>query len=149
MIIAFGADHAGFELKQHLLCIAREWGYETIDVGTHGPESVDYPEFGEAAARAVTEGRAGLGVVVCSNGVGISITANKVPGVRCALCHSGWGAARARAHADANMLALGAWETGRGVAEEVLRSFLETPFEGGRHERRVAQMMDVERRSLS
>jgi ribose 5-phosphate isomerase B len=148
MKIAFGADHAGFELKQHLAALTQQWGHEVLDVGSHGPESVDYPEFGEAAARAVTDGRADLGVVICSNGVGISITANKVPGIRCALCHSGWGATRARAHADANMLALGAWETGRGVAEEVLRAFLESTFEGGRHERRVAKIMDVERRSI-
>jgi ribose 5-phosphate isomerase B len=149
VIVAFGADHAGFELKEHLIETARQLGHHVIDFGTHGTESVDYPDFGEAVARAVVARRADTGVVICSNGVGISITANKVPGIRCALCHSSWGAARARQHANANMLALGAWEIGRGVAGEVLASFLSAEFEGGRHERRVAKVMDVERRGIA
>jgi len=146
--LAFGADHAGFELKNHLAEFARSLGHEVLDLGTHGPESVDYPDFAEAVAHAVLDGRADLGVVLCSNGVGISITANKVPGIRCALCHSSWGAARARQHVNANMLALGAWEIGRGVAEDILRAFLANEFEGGRHERRVAKLHDVERRGI-
>ncbi len=149
MRVAFGADHAGFELKQHLLETARGLGHDVIDFGTHGPESVDYPDFAEAAAGAVLSGQADTGVVICSNGVGISIAANKVPGIRCALCHSSWGAARARQHADANMLALGAWETGRGVADDILAAFLANEFEGGRHARRVAKLMDVERRGIA
>lgn len=148
MIVAFGSDHAGYDLKQHLVETARSLGHEVLDLGTHGPESVDYPDFAEAAAMAVVEGRADTGVVLCSNGVGISITANKVPGIRCALCHTSWGAARARQHADANMLALGAWEIGRGVADDILAAFLSNHFEGGRHARRVARMMDVERRGI-
>lgn len=148
MIIAFGADHAGYELKQHLLETTRQLGHEAVDLGTHGPESVDYPDFAEAVANAVVEGRADLGVVICSNGVGISITANKVPGIRCALCHSSWGAGRARQHVNANVLALGAWEIGRGVADDILQAFLSNEFEGGRHERRVNKMMDVERRGI-
>jgi ribose 5-phosphate isomerase B len=147
--VAFGADHAGFELKQHLLETARRFGHEVLDLGTHGPESVDYPDYAEATAEAVLSGRSDLGVVICSNGVGISITANKVPGVRCALCHSSWGAARARQHTNANMLALGAWETGIGVADDILAAFLSNQFEGGRHERRVAKLMDVERRGIA
>ncbi|GIW13091.1 MAG: ribose 5-phosphate isomerase B [Tepidiforma sp.] len=149
MKLAFGADHAGFELKNHLVEFARGLGHDVLDLGTHGPESVDYPDFAEAVARAVLDGRADLGVVLCSNGVGISITANKVPGIRCALCHTSWGAARARQHVDANVLALGAWEIGRGVAEDILRAFLENRFEGGRHERRVAKLHDVERRGIA
>lgn len=149
MRVAFGADHAGFELKEHLLETARSLGHEVIDFGTDGPASVDYPDFAEAVARAVMAGRADTGVVVCSNGVGISITANKVPGIRCALCHSSWGAARARQHVDANMLALGGWEVGRGVADDILTAFLGNTFEGGRHERRVAKLMDVERRGIA
>ena len=148
MIIAFGADHAGYDLKQHLVEVAERLGHRVVDVGTHGSESVDYPDFAEAAARQVVDGRADFGVVLCSNGVGISITANKVPGIRCALCHTSWGAARARQHANANMLALGAWEIGRGVAEDILQAFLSNNFEGGRHERRVGKMMDVERRGI-
>jgi ribose 5-phosphate isomerase B len=147
--VAFGADHAGFELKQHLLETARRFGHEVLDLGTHGPESVDYPDYAETTAEAVLSGRCDLGVVICSNGVGISITANKVPGVRCALCHSSWGAARARQHTNANMLALGAWETGIGVADDILAAFLSNQFEGGRHERRVAKLMDVERRGIA
>lgn len=148
MKVAFGADHAGYELKQHLLETTRRLGHQPIDLGTDGPASVDYPDFAEAVATEVIEGRADLGVVLCSNGVGISITANKVPGVRCALCHTSWGAARARQHVDANMLALGAWEIGRGVADDILAAFLSNEFEGGRHERRVNKMMDVEARGI-
>lgn len=148
MRLAFGADHAGYELKNHLVQTARDLGHEVNDLGTNGPASVDYPDFAEAAAREVVAGRADLGVVLCSNGVGISITANKVPGIRCALCHTSWGAARARQHANANMLALGAWEIGRGVADDILRAFLASDFEGGRHERRVGKIMDVEARGI-
>jgi len=148
MKVAFGADHAGFELKRHLVEVAREFGHEVEDLGTFGPESVDYPDFAEAVASAVLDGRADVGVVMCSNGVGISITANKMPGIRCALCYTTWGAARARQHVNANMLALGAWEIGRAVAEEILMAFLANGFEGGRHERRVEKMMDVERRGI-
>ncbi len=149
MKLAFGADHAGFELKNHLAEFARSLGHEVLDLGTYSAESVDYPDFAEVVARAVLDGRADLGVVLCSNGVGISITANKVPGIRCALCHTSWGAARARQHVDANVLALGAWEIGRGVAEDILRAFLTSQFEGGRHERRVAKLRDVERRGIA
>ncbi len=148
MIIGFGADHAGYQLKDHLMETARALGHETRDFGTNGPASVDYPDFAETVARAVLAGEVEVGVVICSNGVGISITANKVPGIRCALCHTSWGAARARQHADANMLALGALEIGTAVAEEILKAFLGNTFEGGRHERRVAKMMDVERRGI-
>lgn len=146
MKLAFGADHAGFALKNHLVSCARELGYEVHDLGTDHPESVDYPDFAEAVAREVIGGTADLGVVICSNGVGVSITANKVPGIRAALCHTSWGAARARQHTDANVLALGALEIGAGVAEDILKAFLANAFEGGRHERRVAKLMDVERR---
>lgn len=148
MRIAFGADHAGFALKEHLVQTATGLGHAVADIGTHGPESVDYPDFAEAAAKLVSSGDVDLGVLICSNGVGISIAANKVPGIRCALCHSSWGASRARQHADANMLALGAWEIGIGVADEVLVAFLTSGFEGGRHERRVSKMMDIERRAM-
>jgi ribose 5-phosphate isomerase B len=146
--VAFGSDHAGYELKQHVIETARSLGHEVIDLGTNGPESVDYADFAEAVAEAVITGRADAGVVMCSNGVGISITANKVPGIRCALCHTSWGAARARQHVNANMLAMGAWEIGRAVADDILEAFLSNEFEGGRHERRVAKLMDVERRGI-
>lgn len=148
MKIAFGADHAGYELKQHLIEVACGLGHTVTDLGTHSRDSVDYPDYGEAVGRAVVAGEVETGVVICSNGVGISITANKVPGVRCALCHSTWGAARARQHADANVLAMGSLEIGQGVAEEVLKAFLSNEFEGGRHTRRLAKMRDVEARGI-
>jgi ribose 5-phosphate isomerase B len=97
----------------------------------------------------VVDGQADLGVVLCSNGVGISIAANKVPGTRCAVCHTRWGAARARQHTDANVLARGAWEIGRGVADDILEAFLTSTFEGGRHERRVSKLADIERRGIA
>ena len=149
MKLAFGADHAGYELKQYLIDKARDLGHDVLDLGTNGPDSVDYPDFAEAVARKVVDGEAELGVVLCSNGVGISITANKVPGIRCALCHTSWGAARARQHVNANVLALGAWEIGKGVAEDILVAFLSNEFEGGRHERRVNKLTDVERRGIA
>ena len=148
MKLAFGADHAGFHLKDHLVDCARQLGHEVNDLGTNGPESVDYPDFAEAVAKEVLAGRADLGVIMCSNGVGISITANKVPGIRAALCHTSWGAARARQHTDANVLALGALEIGSAVAEDILKAFLHNQFEGGRHARRLAKLMDVERRGI-
>jgi len=149
MRLAFGADHAGFALKQHLIEFSRSLGHEVRDFGTHGSESVDYADFAEPVARAVVAGDVDLGVVVCSNGVGVSITANKVPGARCALCHTSWGAARARLHTGANVLALGALEIGTAIAEECLRAFLEHEPEGGRHERRRAKVADVERRGIA
>jgi ribose 5-phosphate isomerase B len=146
--LAFGADHAGFELKQYLLDIARSLGHTANDLGTFGPESVDYPDYGEAVGKAVVAGEAELGVVICSNGVGISIAANKVPGVRCALCHSSWGASRSRQHTNANVLALGAMEVGKGVAAEILEAFLSNGFEGGRHARRLARVAEIEARGI-
>jgi ribose 5-phosphate isomerase B len=143
--VAFGADHAGYELKQHLIGTARALGHEPLDLGTNGPASVDYPDFAAAVARAVLNGEAEVGVVLCSNGVGVSITANKVPGIRCALCHTSWGAARARQHTDANVLALGAWEIGCAVADDILDAFLSNAFEGGRHVRRMRKLLDIER----
>ncbi|HMO54311.1 MAG TPA: RpiB/LacA/LacB family sugar-phosphate isomerase [Tepidiformaceae bacterium] len=97
----------------------------------------------------MVSGHSDLGVILCSNGVGISISANKVPGIRAALCHTSWGAARARQHANANILALGAWEIGRGVAADILKAFLSNDFEGGRHERRVGKMMEIERTGIA
>lgn len=149
MKLAFGADHAGYELKEHLVEVARGLGHEVHDLGTNGLESVDYPDFAEAVAKEVLEGKADLGVLMCSNGVGISIAANKVPGIRCGLCYTTWGARRAREHADANVLALGAWEIGRAVAEEILKAFLAAEFEGGRHERRLDKIAELERRGIA
>jgi ribose 5-phosphate isomerase B len=146
--VGFGSDHAGFELKQHLIETARSLGHEPVDFGTYSAESVDYPDFAEPVARATVAAEVALGVVICSNGVGVSITANKVPGVRCALCHTHWGAERAREHTDANVLALGAWEIGRAVADECLTVFLSATPEGGNHSRRREKLAKVERRGI-
>ena len=148
MRVACGSDHAGYALKQHIIETARGLGHEVLDLGTNSLESVDYPEFGEGVSRAVLDDRADLGVVLCSNGVGISIVANKVPGIRCALCHTSWGAARAREHTDANVLALGGLEIGVAIADDILTAFLSSEFLGGRHARRLAKLEDVERRGI-
>jgi ribose 5-phosphate isomerase B len=148
MKVGFGADHAGFELKQHLMETARSLGHEPVDFGTYSADSVDYPDFAEPVARAAVTGEVALGVVICSNGVGVSITANKVPGARAALCHTHWGAERARQHTDANVLALGAWEIGRAIADECLIAFLSATPEGGNHSRRREKLAKVERRGI-
>lgn len=149
MRIAFGADHAGFELKQHLIATAQSLGHTVEDFGTFNSDSVDYPDFAEPATRSVVFGENDLGVVICSNGVGVSIVSNKVPGARCALCHTSWGALRARQHTDANVLALGAWEIGRAVADEILRAFLVGTPEGGNHARRRDKLAKVERDGIA
>lgn len=149
MKVGFGADHAGFELKQHLMETAKSLGHEAVDYGTYSADSVDYPDFAEPVARDTVAGEVDLGVVICSNGVGVSIVANKVPGARAALCHTGWGAARARQHTDANVLALGAWEIGRAIADECLVAFLASTPEEGNHARRRDKLAKVERRGVA
>jgi ribose 5-phosphate isomerase B len=146
--VGFGADHAGFELKQHLIETAKSLGHEVVDYGTYASDSVDYPDFAEPVALAAAAGELDLGVVICSNGIGVSIVANKEPGVRAALCHTRWGAERARQHTDANVLALGAWEIGRAVADECLTAFLGASPEGGNHARRRDKLAKVERRGI-
>ncbi|MBE0610914.1 MAG: RpiB/LacA/LacB family sugar-phosphate isomerase [Dehalococcoidia bacterium] len=148
MKVGFGADHAGFELKQHLMETARSLGHEPVDYGTYSADSVDYPDFAEPVARDTVAGEVDLGVVICSNGVGVSIVANKVPGARAALCHTSWGAARARQHTDANVMALGAWEIGRAIADECLTAFLSSSPEEGNHARRRDKLAKVERRGI-
>ena len=134
MPIALASDHAGYELKALLLQELAAAGHEVLDLGTGDAKtSVDYPDFGRACAEAVVSGRAGLGVVVCGSGIGISIAANRVPGARCALVHDHLSARLARQHNDANMIALGARLLGVETARDAVRAFLSTPFEGGRH----------------
>lgn len=136
-----GSDHAGWGLKRHLCEVLRELGDEVVDLGTDNEASVDYPDYGAAVGRAVASARAPtLGLIICGTGIGISIAANKVPGIRAALCTEAFSATAARAHNDANVLALGARVIGAGVAEACLRAFRDTPFEGGRHARRVAKL---------
>lgn len=142
--IALGSDHGGYALKETLKAHLLELGHEVTDFGCDSAESCDYPEFAQKAAQAVASGQCELGVVVCTTGIGVSICANKVHGVRCALCHESWSAQMTRRHNDANMLALGAAVTGPGLAIDILDAFLAYEFEGGRHQRRVDRMMDIE-----
>lgn len=140
MTVALGCDHGGFALKEKIIEYLTAKGVAYQDFGCFDTQSCDYPEFARKAARAVASGECDRGVVVCTTGIGVSIVANKVPGVRCALCHEPWSAQMTRRHNDANMLALGAAVTGEGLALEILERFLSTEFEGGRHARRVGQI---------
>jgi ribose 5-phosphate isomerase B len=142
--IAVGSDHAGYDLKQHFADVLQTAGHEVLDLGTHSTASCDYPEFCAAVGRAVRDGEAELGIVVGGSGQGEQLAANKVHGVRAALCNDLYTARMARAHNDANVLSIGARVVGVGLAEEILAMFLSTPFEGGRHARRVAQVMAIE-----
>src|SRR5712692_11002153 len=139
-ILANAADHGGFDLKSALVPIAQELVQTVLDLGTSGHESVDYPEFADAVAAALLEGRAARGVLVCGTGIGMSIAANRHPGIRAALCHDGLTARLARQHNDANVLVLGGRVIGLETAKDCLTIFLNTPFEGGRHARRVAKL---------
>lgn len=139
--IAIGSDHAGYDLKAKLVEELRSSGYEVLDVGTDdAANSVDYPDFGKAVAEAVTSGKTDGGVVVCGTGIGISIAANRQPGIRAALCHDVTMARLCREHNDANVLALGARLIGEAVAKDCLETFLNTEFAGDRHVRRVEKL---------
>ncbi len=144
MKIALGSDHAGYELKTHLVDFLQAAGHEVIDVGTDSTESVDYPEFCAGAARTVVGGDADLGIVMGGSGQGEQLAANKVKGARAALCNCLYTARMAREHNDANVLSIGARVVGIGLAEEIVTTFLTTEFEGGRHQRRVDQVMAIE-----
>jgi ribose 5-phosphate isomerase B len=136
-----GSDHAGLVLKRTLIAVLRELGDEVVDLGTDDEASVDYPDYGAAVGRAVaTAGGAALGLIVCGSGIGISIAANKVPGIRAALVHDSFTAECARRHNDANVVAFGERVVGRGVAEAALKVFRDTPFDGGRHAGRVVKL---------
>ncbi len=142
--IAIGSDHAGFELKQHLVRMLVESGHDVEDHGTGSRDPVDYPAFCAEVGRSVRDGRVGVGIVLGGSGQGEQLAANKVRGVRAALCNCLYTARLARAHNDANVLALGARVVGTGLAEEIVTTFLTTPFDGGRHARRVDQLMQLE-----
>lgn len=137
-MIAIGSDHGGYALKESIKAHLLQNGYEVEDVGCYSTESVDYPVYGRAAAQAVADGRCNRGIVVCTTGIGISISANKVPGIRCALCTDSLQAKMTRLHNDANMLALGGGITGENLALEIVDTFLGTAFSGEeRHLRRI------------
>jgi ribose 5-phosphate isomerase B len=147
MKIAIGADHAGFSLKQRLREKLRRDGHEVVDHGTDSPESSDYPDFAAAVARDVSSGRTDRGILVCTTGVGMSIAANKVPGVRAALGVSADEVRLTRGHNDANVLTFGARFITGDQAEGLVDVFLDAQFEGGRHARRVSKIADIERSS--
>ena len=145
MKVAIGADHAGFALKGHLVAELERLGHEPLDLGTDSTESVDYPPICAAVGRAVARGEADRGIVLGGSGQGEQIAANKVHGVRAALCNDLFTARLSREHNDANVLAMGGRIVADGLASEILELWLGTPFGGGRHERRVAQIADIER----
>ncbi|MBQ7144037.1 MAG: ribose 5-phosphate isomerase B [Oscillospiraceae bacterium] len=145
-MIAIGSDHGGFQLKQEIMAHLDELGLAYKDYGTYTEDSCDYPVYGEAVGRAVSSGEAERGIVICGTGIGISISANKVKGVRAALCGDCYSAEYTRRHNDANVLALGARVLGPGLALKIVDTFLGTDFEGGRHARRVALIAELEER---
>lgn len=138
--IAIASDHGGVELKTTLVGELAELGYEVLDLGTDGPESVDYPDFAEALTEAIRGGRAARGVLICGSGIGMSIAANRHREIRAALVHDNLSARLARQHNNANVVVMGGRFIGAEVAKDCLRAFLATEFEGGRHDRRVAKM---------
>ena len=142
MRIAIGNDHVGYSLKQKMVSFLESQGHTVRDFGADGASQVDYPVYGQRVAQAVAGGSCDLGVLICGTGIGISLAANKVPGIRAALCGDPYSASMARAHNDANIVAFGARVVGEGLAAEIVKAFLQTPFEGGRHLERV-QMIDA------
>ncbi len=144
MKISIASDHGGFDLKEDLRAWLTGQGHEVVDFGCHGKESCDYPDFAGPAARAVASGECERGIVICTTGIGVSMTANKVKGVRCALCGDPWSAEMTRRHNDANVLAIGAGVTGPLLARQIVTAFLTHEFEGGRHQRRVDKVMSAE-----
>ena len=144
MKISLGCDHGGYALKEHIRAYLESKGHEVVDCGTYSTDSCDYPIFGEAAARKVQSGECERGIVICTTGIGISIAANKVRGIRWAHCADALEAELCRRHNNANMIAIGAGFTGPKLASAMVSAFLSTEFEGGRHARRVAMMDEIE-----
>lgn len=144
--IVIGSDHAGFELKETLKAWLAELGYAAEDVGTHSTDSVDYPDVALRVAAAVADNRFRFGIVIDGAGVGSAMAANKVPGIRAAVCHDVFTARNSRQHNDANILTLGSRVVGTGVAQDICRVWLETEFGGGRHKRRVDKITEIEKR---
>ncbi len=145
-MIAIGSDHGGFALKQEIMKHLDEKGLAYKDFGTYSEESCDYPTYGAAVGRAVVSGECDRGIIICGTGIGISIAANKIEGVRAANCTDCYMAEMTRRHNDANVLALGARVLGSGLALKIVDTFLDTDFEGGRHARRIAQISELDAR---
>jgi len=144
MQIAVGSDHAGLKLKNAVISYLSELGYSYEDFGTFDTNSVDYPDIGRAVATAVVEKKYDLGILICSTGVGMCIIANKVKGIRAALCHDTFAAARAREHTDCNILCMGEWCIGQGIGRAIVKAFLAAEYVGGRHARRLEKMQDLD-----
>lgn len=144
MKVAVGCDHAGFPLKRAVLEALERLGAEVLDLGTDSLEPVDYPDFGEKVGRAVAGGEADFGIALCGTGIGVAIAANKVRGVRAALCHDTFSARMSRAHNDANVLTMGARVIGPGLAQEIVEAWLKAGFDGGRHAIRVEKIGRIE-----
>lgn len=145
-VVALGADHGGLAMKEDLKAYLGELGYQVVDCGTFGPEAVDYPDFAYAVARLVADGRAWRGIVVDGAGIGSCMAANKVPGVRAAMCYDHATAVNSREHNDANVLTLGGMLLGRNLARDIVKTWLATEFGGGRHARRVDKITEIEKR---
>jgi len=141
--IVIASDHAGFHLKEKIKEFLQKENHDVIDVGCFSAESVDYPEFGAKAIEKILNKEAEYGILICGTGIGMSIVANRFPGIRAALCHEPFSAKMSRLHNNANVLVLGGRIIGEGIALEIVKTFFETPFEGGRHERRINLIEDV------
>ncbi len=139
MKIAFGADHGGFELKTHLVKLLLNLGHEIDDIGCHSLESVDYPDYAKTVSQKISEGSCDVGILICGTGIGMSLVANRNNKIRAALCHDEYTARLSREHNNANILCLGARVLGSGVAEEMVKTWLSTSFDGGRHQQRISQ----------
>jgi ribose 5-phosphate isomerase B len=146
MTIAIGCDHAGVELKKEIISLLHDLRIECIDYGTNGTESVDYPDFGEKVSTAVSSGKIEKGILICGTGIGMSIVANKFPGVRASLCNGIFAARMSRLHNDANVLVLGGRVTGKDLAKEIVRTWVSTSFEGERHAKRLKKIALIEDR---
>jgi len=146
MTIAIGCDHAGVELKKEIISLLHDLHIECIDYGTNGTASVDYPDFGEKVSEAVSSGKIEKGILICGTGIGMSIVANKFPGVRASLCNGIFTARMSRLHNDANVLVLGGRVIGKDLAKEIVRTWVSTPFEGERHARRLKKISLIEDR---
>ena len=145
MRIAVGSDHAGFAMKQAIIVLLAELGHSYQDFGCFNTNSIDYPDIGRPVAEAVAKKSFDHGILICSTGIGMSIVANKVPGIRAAVCHDTFSARRAREHNDANVLCLGEWVIGQGVMREIVTTYLSANFTGGRHARRLEKIDAMER----
>jgi ribose 5-phosphate isomerase B len=148
MLIAIGSDHAGLDLKTDVIALLKEFGHEFTDYGTDTPQSVDYPDFGEKVAMDVSTGKSDRGILICGTGIGMSIVANKFRNIRAALCNDLFSAKMSRLHNNANILVMGGRIIGKDLAKEIVRTWIDTPFDGGRHVNRLKKISLIELKTL-